>query len=124
MYLNRIHVDTSLAPSHPHTPHPHLDCKSILVRCILHHFLSDPPPAEAVLFTDKSTIEKIEKLLTDEKYTTPLKLVVEECDKEKLKAQEEARKERAFPEQKKTFTQAGRGKKKGIFLIRLICTHF
>ena len=63
-------------------------------------------------------------LLTDEKYTTPLKLVVEECDKEKLKAQEEARKERAFPEQKKTFTQVGRGKKKGIFLIRLICTHF
>ena len=62
--------------------------------------------------------------MTDEKYTTPLKLVVEECDKEKLKAQEEARKERAFPEQKKTFTQAGRGKKKGIFLIRLICTHF
>ena len=67
-----------------------------------------------MLFTDKSTLEKIEKLLTDEKYTTPLKLVVEECDKEKLKAQEEARKERAFPEQKKTFTQAGRGKKKGI----------
>ena len=124
MYLNRIHVDTSLAP---HTPILHTltwIAKSILVRCILHHFLSDPPLAEAVLFTDKSTIEKIEKLLTDEKYTTPLKLVVEECDKEKLKAQEEAPKERAFPEQKKTFTQAGRGKKKGIFLIRLICTHF
>ena len=84
----------------------------------------DPPPAEAVLFTDKLTIEKIEKLLTDEKYTTPLKLVVEECNKEKFKAQEEVRKEQAFPEQKKTFTQAGRGKKKGIFLIRLICTHF
>ena len=61
--------------------------------------------------------------MTDEKYTIPLKLVVEECDKEKLKAQEEAGKEWAFPEQKKTFTQAGRGKKKGIFLIRLICTH-
>ena len=56
-------------------------------------------------------------LLTDEKYTTPLKLVVEECDKEKLKVQEEGRKERAFLEQKKTFTQAGKGKKKGIFLI-------
>ena len=41
---------------------------------------------------------------------------MEECDKEKLKAQEEARKDWAFPDQKKTFTQAGRGKKKGIFL--------
>ena len=61
-------------------------------------FLSDPPPAEAVLFTDKSTIEKIEKVLTDKKYTTPLKLVVEECDKEKLKAQEEVRKEWAHPD--------------------------
>ena len=118
MWTHPLHPHTS------HTPHPHLDCKSISVTCILPDFLSDPPPAEAVLFTDKSTLEKIETLLTDEKYTTPLKLVVEECDKEKLKAQEEVRKERAFPEQKKTFTQAGKGKKKGIFLIRLVCTHF
>ena len=63
-------------------------------------------------------------LLTDEKYTTPLKLTVEECNKEKLKEQEEVWKEQAFPEQKKTFTQVGKGKKKGIFLIRLVCTHF
>ena len=61
--------------------------------------------------------------MTDEKYTTLLKLIAEECDKKKLKAQEEARKDQAFPDQKKTFTQAGKGKKKGIFLIRLICTH-
>ena len=66
---------------------------------------------------------KIEQLLTDKKYTTPLKLIVEECDKEKLKAQEEVRKDWSFPEQKKTFTQMAMGKKKGIFLIRLICTH-
>ena len=118
MWIHPLHPYTS------HTPHPHLDCKSIRVTCILPDFLSDPPPAEAVLFTDKLTLEKIETLLTDEKYTTPLKLVVEECDKEKWKEREEARKEWAFLEQKKTFTQAGKGKKKGIFLIRLICTHF
>ena len=110
MWTHPLHHNT------PHTSHPHpLDCKSIWVTCILHLFLSDPPQADAVLYTDKSTHTKIEQLLTDEKYTTPLKLIVEECDKEKLKAQEEARKDRAFPDQKKTFTQTERERKKVFF---------
>ena len=79
------------------------------------YFISDPPPADAPLFTDKYITQKIKEILTDEKYTTPLKLDVDKIDEEKLCEQEELRKERAFPEQQKTFITPANKKRKGQF---------
>ena len=72
---------------------------------------------------DKMTQDKINSLLTDEKFMTLLRLTVDECNKEKLKRQEEMQKEHVFPEPKKTFTRGRRGKKKGTFLITFVCRH-
>ena len=83
--------------------------------CLFVYFISDPPPADAPLFTDKYITQKIKEILTDEKYTTPLKLDVDKIDEEKLREQEELRKERAFPEQQKTFIMPANKKRKGKF---------
>ena len=79
------------------------------------YFISDPPPADAPLFTDKYISKKIEEILTDDKYTTPLKLDVDKVDEEKLREQEELRKEHAFPEQQKTYITPANKKRKGKF---------
>ena len=57
---------------------------------------SDPPPAEAILLHEDIVKARIEKYLSEEKYTNVLELVVEKKDKAKLRQAEKLRKDRDY----------------------------
>lgn len=85
---------------------------SVLTPYLLRTFLTDPPPAQALLLTDNLLRDKIEKLLTDDKYTQKLKLVVEEIDEEKLREAEKRRRERDYVVPNLVQKPVGKGKSK------------
>ena len=95
-----------------------MDFRDISMLCSVYYavmFLPDPPPAECVILTDELVQARIDKFLSEDKYTEVLKLDVEQLDEEGLRNAEEKRRERDSyipPKIVETSTGKGKGKKK------------
>ena len=74
--------------------------------------IPDPPPAECVILTDELVQARIDKFLSEDKYTEVLKLDVDQLDEEGLRNAEEKRRERDYIPPKIVESSSGKGKKK------------